>query len=138
MSENSTEISLYEQIGGAPTLKKLVDAFYRTMDIAPEAKDIRDMHAPDLSEANQKLFEFLSGWMGGPSLYIEKHGHPRLRARHLPFKIGMKERDQWLFCFHQALIEIGLQDPARRILWHSIGRLADHMRNQNETGPSQT
>lgn len=123
------ETSLYEQIGGAPVLKKLVDAFYETMETAPEAADIRKMHSPDLSEANQKLFEFLSGWMGGPSLYIEKHGHPRLRARHLPFKIGLKERDQWLFCFHKALIKSGIQDPARNILWLSIGRLADHMRN---------
>lgn len=132
MSEISNE-TLYEMIGGAAILKKLVDAFYETMDQAPETQGIRKMHAPDLSEANQKLFEFLSGWMGGPSLYIEKYGHPRLRARHLPFKIGLNERDQWLFCFHEALKKSGIQDPARQMLWFSIGRLADHMRNQQET-----
>jgi len=131
MSEENQQ-PLYEIIGGEAKVRELVNAFYRNMDTLPEAREIRAQHAADLSQANQKLFEFLSGWMGGPSLYMEKHGHPRLRARHLPFQIGVRERDQWLFCMHKALEECQVPEPARRTLFISLGRLADHMRNQHE------
>lgn len=102
------------------------------MDTLPEAIDIRGQHSPDLAEAEEKLFLFLSGWTGGPPLYIEKHGHPKLRARHLPFKIGIKERDQWLFCMFKALDEIDIPEQANLVLKSSLSRLADHMRNQSE------
>lgn len=130
MSEE-TQKPLYELIGGEQKVRELVNAFYRNMDTLPEAQDIRAQHK-DLNEANQKLFEFLSGWMGGPNLYIEKYGHPRLRARHLPFKIGTRERDQWLLCMEKALEECKIEEPSRRILQVSLSRLADHMRNQQE------
>ena len=129
MSENQ-EISLYEQMGGSPKIQQLVDRFYHHMDTLPEVKGIRDMHPTSLEGSIEKLFEFLCGWTGGPQLYIEKHGHPRLRARHLPFKIGVHERDQWLLCFFKALEDCEIEAGPKKILMSSIGRLADHMRNQ--------
>lgn len=132
MSEEQ-QITLYEAIGGELKIREVVNAFYHNMHTCEEAREIREQHSPDLSEANQKLFEFLSGWMGGPSLYIEKYGHPRLRARHLPFKIGARERDQWLFCLYKALDDCNVQETVKGILKSSLSRLADHMRNQQET-----
>ncbi len=125
------ELSLYQAIGGEAGVKKLVDAFYQVMSEAPEAQGILKMH-PDLPRANEKLFEFLSGWMGGPDLFVQKYGHPRLRARHLPFAIGVSERDQWLFCMNRAL-EICQTTPEFNYTFMSaLSRLANHMRNQNE------
>lgn len=129
MSDNQ-ELSLFEQIGGEAQIKALVDRFYFHMDTIPEVKGIRDMHPKSLDSSNEKLYEFLCGWTGGPQLYIEKHGHPRLRARHLPFKIGIPERDQWLLCFFKALEDCQIAEGPKKILMSSIGRLADHMRNQ--------
>lgn len=122
--------TLYEILGGEAPLRQLVDSFYGTMDTHPEVKELRAIHAPDLSEANQKLFEFLSGWLGGPSLFESKYGHPRLRARHMPFSIGEKERDQWLICMAKAL-EI-CKPPAEfsNEFYPAIVNLANHMRNQ--------
>ena len=93
MSENNH----YQRIGGETGVRNLVDRFYDLMDTLPEAYEIRKLHAPDLSQAREKLFMFLSGWMGGPPLYEQAYGHPRLRMRHLPFAIGERERDEWLW-----------------------------------------
>jgi len=133
-SSNSNEENqkpLYEVIGGEEKLRQLVRQFYKNMDTFPKAADIRNQHL-DMASAEEKLFLFLSGWTGGPSLYIEKYGHPRLRARHLPFSIGMKERDQWLFCMFKALEQCQIHPEAAQILRSSLARLADHMRNQQE------
>jgi hemoglobin len=127
------EKTLYEVLGGETELKKLVDAFYQTMSEADEAKGIMKMH-PDLPRANQKLFEFLSGWLGGPDLFVQKYGHPRLRARHLPFAVGTSERDQWLFCMKKALEKCQTPPEFNSMFMSAISRLADHMRNQNEDG----
>lgn len=127
------QVTLFEAMGGEPVLKKLVDDFYHIMDTAPEAAGIRAQHAKDLAEANSKLYMFLMGWTGGPNLYIEKYGHPRLRARHLPFKIGMSERDQWLFCMWKALDLSGVSEEPMKLFKSAIYRLADHMRNQAES-----
>src|SRR2546423_1092878 len=93
--------SLYETVGGEQAVRRLVDRFYDLMDTLPEAAGIRALHPPALIGSREKLFLFLTGWMGGPPLYIERHGHPRLRARHLPFPIGEAERDQWLMCMNR-------------------------------------
>ena len=95
----------YEILGGAEGVRALVDRFYDLMDELPEAADIRAMHPEDLAESREKLYLFLSGWTGGPPLYMQKHGHPRLRARHLPFPIGIAERDAWMLCMTRALEE---------------------------------
>lgn len=97
--------------------------------------DIRKLHAEDLSHSREKLFDFLSGWMGGPQTYVEKHGHPMLRRRHMPFAIGDAERDQWLLCMRQALDEVVADVALRDELFTAFGKVADHMRNR-EAGPS--
>lgn len=121
----------YERIGGEAKVRALVDTFYRHMDELPEAYGIRKMHAEDLSGSRQKLFDFLSGWMGGPQLFIEKHGHPMLRRRHLHFSISDAERDQWLMCMKLALSEVIESEPLREELYQAFVKVADHMRNRS-------
>ncbi len=122
--------SPYELLGGEKPLRQLVDLFYDHMDSAPEAWEIRKLHADDLSSAREKLFKFLSGWLGGPSLYIEEYGHPMLRRRHLPFPIAERERDQWLFCMQQAMDDMKIDGKLREYLDQNFYNTADHMRNQ--------
>jgi hemoglobin len=122
--------SFYEMVGGAENVRELVDRFYDLMDERADVQELRDMHAKSLKVSRQKLFEFLSGWMGGPSLYIEKYGHPRLRMRHMPFSIGTEARDQWLLCMDQALDEVVEDEQVREQLKDSFARIADHMRNR--------
>lgn len=126
------QISFYEQIGGEESVRKLAKSFYFYMESLPQVKSLREMHPKNLSFSEEKLFMFLSGWMGGPQLFIEKYGHPRLRARHLPFTIGNEERDQWLLCFSKALEDINPPEPLKGDIFKAIARLADHMRNQEE------
>ncbi|MBL8481943.1 MAG: group II truncated hemoglobin [Rhodocyclaceae bacterium] len=124
----------YEALGGADTVRRLVDTFYRHMDELPEAYGIRKLHPPDLAGSAQKLFMFLSGWLGGPQLFIERYGHPRLRARHLPFPIGVAERDQWLHCMQLAMDECIADADLRARLFKALSDLADHMRNRASPG----
>lgn len=131
MAEENAPI--YEVIGGAEKVRELVHEFYRLMDTLDEAKGIRAQHGPDLKIAEEKLFDFLSGWFGGPPLFIQKYGHPKLRARHLPFKIGISERDQWITCMFKAIENVGIQDPPATIIRSALFRLADHMRNKDES-----
>ena len=122
--------SIYDLIGGETGLRTLVDRFYDLMDTSPEAKDIRALHAKSLRQSREKLFMFLSGWSGGPALYIEKYGHPRLRQRHMPFSIGDVERDQWLWCMNKALDESGFLPPVVEHLKTRFAEVADFMRNK--------
>ncbi|KAA1262345.1 Group 2 truncated hemoglobin YjbI [Rubripirellula obstinata] len=123
------EITTYERLGGEEGLKALVDRFYDLMDQLPEAKTIRDLHAKDLKSSREKLFKFLSGFFGGPDLFVQQYGHPMLRRRHLPFQIGEDERDQWLLCMSQAIEEL-ITDPELALqLRVNFARTADHMRN---------
>lgn len=127
-----SEKSTYELLGGEAVLRALVKRFYENMNTMPEAQGVRQMHPASLKGSEEKLFMFLSGWLGGPSLFVEKFGHPRMRARHLPFKIGKAERDQWMLCMVQAFDDLNIQDPIRSNLLYSLLNLADHMRNQPE------
>jgi hemoglobin len=120
----------YERIGGEEKIRALVQRFYQLMDELPEAYGIRKLHQEDLRGATDKLFKFLSGWMGGPQLYVEQYGHPMLRARHLPFSIGNAERDQWLLCMNQALSEVVEDAALRKELSAALAKVADHMRNR--------
>jgi hemoglobin len=123
------EESLYQLIGGETGLRALVDRFYDLMDTSPEASKIRAFHAKSLKQSREKLFMFLSGWSGGPPLYVEKFGHPRLRMRHLPFSIGTAERDQWLWCMHMALDESQIDPRVVEFLKVRFAEVADFMRN---------
>lgn len=123
--------TIYEMIGGESTVRRLVDRFYDLMDELPEASGIRALHPASLDESRNKLFWFLSGWTGGPSLYIERFGHPRLRARHLPFPIGEAERDQWMLCMRRSIDEVIADPLMRQQLGHAFAQMADFMRNKD-------
>ncbi|MBL78910.1 MAG: hemoglobin-like protein [Nitrosomonadaceae bacterium] len=123
---------VYERMGGKVVLQRLVDCFYDLMDEDPDYFAIRKLHPQELCSSRQKLFMFLSGWTGGPSLYIEKYGEPRLRSRHLPFPIGSVERDQWLSCMNRAMDIIGLDLQLKKSLATAFAQTADFMRNQSE------
>lgn len=85
-------------------INKLVDDFYLIMGTDSAAKECFKTHeGRDIKESAEKLKLFLSGWLGGPQLYLEKHGHPRLRMRHAPFVITQREAEQWLYCMNLAL-----------------------------------
>lgn len=124
--------TIYEQIGGEENIRRLVDRFYDLMDALPEAAGIRRLHPEDLSQSREKLYLFLVGWTGGPPLYVQKYGHPRLRARHLPFPIGEAERDQWLLCMNQALDEVVEKALLKQQISLAFGQLADFMRNKQD------
>ena len=127
---NETTTTPYELIGGEEGVRRLVDRFYDLMDTAPEAAGIRVMHPPDLETSREKLRLFLVGWLGGPPVYVERFGHPMLRARHLPFPIATSERDQWMWCMERALDEQDMPDVLREALRQRFGAMADHMRNR--------
>ena len=130
MQIQSSSLTHYERIGGEEKVRALVQRFYDHMDALPEAYGIRKLHQPDLQTARDKLCKFLTGWMGGPQLYIEQYGHPMLRRRHLPFPIGDAERDQWMLCMNQSLEEVVEDVELRQELSVAFTKVADHMRNQ--------
>lgn len=120
----------YELIGGEAAVRQLTVRFYALMDTLPEAQSIRAMHPEDLESSTEKLFMFLSGWLGGPSLYIERFGHPFLRARHMPFSIASPESEAWMLCMRQALVETVADEALRARLENAFSGIADHMRNR--------
>ena len=123
----------YDALGGDDGIRQIVDRFYDLMDTAPEAVHVRALHAASLKVSREKLRLFLTGWTGGPQVYVEKYGHPMLRQRHFPFAIGAVERDEWLWCMDRALNEHPMRDEALRgYLKQRFHALADHMRNQPE------
>jgi hemoglobin len=125
--ENTTT---YEKIGGASAVGKLCERFYELMDTVPQFQGIRAMHPADLANSRDKLYMFLSGWLGGPDLFVEKFGHPRLRGRHMPFEIGVAERDQWVACMVLAMEDVGLEEGIRTKLLENFFNTADFMRNK--------
>jgi hemoglobin len=128
MSESAA--TPFERLGGPDAVRALVDRFYDLMSELPEAADVLKMHPENLASSREKLRLFLTGWLGGPQLYVERFGHPRLRARHLPFAIDDRARDAWMLCMRQALEE-QVKDPLLlEMLRGSFQKLADHMRNQ--------
>jgi len=130
MQINSNSQTLYERIGGEEAIQNLVKTFYRHMDELAETGPIRQMHAKNLKVSEEKLFMFLSNWMGGPNLYMEKHGHPRLRMRHMPFAIDESARDQWMLCMKLALDETVDDSKLRDELMEAFYGVADFMRNR--------
>ena len=120
----------YELLGGETGVRELVDRFYDHMDRDAEAVDVRALHARSLQVSREKLFRFLSGWLGGPELYVAHYGHPMLRRRHLPFEIGQTERDQWMLCMRRALNEMSIDDSLRTRLEQAFRATAEHMRNR--------
>ncbi|RUO63181.1 group II truncated hemoglobin [Pseudidiomarina insulisalsae] len=121
--------SQYQQLGGESAVRAMAERFYDIMATDPRARELLALHPQPLTAIRQKFFEFLSGWLGGPQLFTEKYGHPRLRARHLPFRVDIKMRDQWLLCMYQVLDE-QVADPLLHMqLKQQFTRLAHHMIN---------
>lgn len=125
-------VSPFEALGGADGVRALVNRFYDLMDASPEAATIRKLHAASLKSSREKLTLYLTGWSGGPPVYVERYGHPMLRARHLPFSIGIRERDEWLWCMERALDAHPMPADVREMLRGKLRQLADHMRNRDE------
>lgn len=124
----------FEQLGGLVGVRALVDRFYDLMDLEPDFAELRALHPSTLDGSRDKFAWFLTGWLGGPDLYVERFGHPMLRARHLPYPIGVSTRDQWLTCMGLAMAEIGVAggftaDMQQRLMI-SFANTADHMRNR--------
>ena len=130
IQQTTEQATLYQLIGGNERLRELVDRFYDLMDLEPEFTALRAMHPPTLDGSRDKLYLFLSGWTGGPDIYTPVHGHPFLRARHLPFAIGTAERDQWLTCMLLAMRDMGYSESEQDVLLNAFFRTADWMRNK--------
>jgi hemoglobin len=126
------DVPLFELLGGEDGLRKLVDSFYDHMDTDAAWAVLRALHPPQLTGSRDKLFWFLCGWTGGPDHFVERFGHPRLRARHLPFSIGVTERDQWLGCMQQALAAQNWPQTMQQRLLAAFFDTADWLRNRAE------
>lgn len=120
----------YDLMGGDAKVHALVERFYDLMELEPRYLQLRRVHGSSLESAREKLYLFLSGWLGGPPLYMERYGHPMLRARHLPFAIGTEERDQWMACMTQAMEEVEVPRELREPLEAAFFKTADWMRNR--------
>jgi hemoglobin len=127
---DTEQSNAYDLIGGDKVIKAIAHEFYQQMQTRRDTQALLAIHRAPITESEQKLYEFLSGWLGGPQLYHQKHGHPALRARHMPFAIDESMRDQWLTCM-QVAIETHIKKPEhRQAIIQAISTLADHMRNQ--------
>ncbi len=131
MSGENPQATAFELVGGEGAVRTLVDRFYDLMDLEPGYAALRAAHPGPLDNARDRLFWFLCGWLGGPSHYTDRFGHPMLRARHLPFAIGIKERDQWMACMVQAMSETGVDPTLAKRLEEAFFKTADWMRNQH-------
>lgn len=120
----------FERLGGEAGVRSLVDRFYDLMELEPAWTALRTLHPADLQGSRDKLFWFLCGWLGGPSHYTERFGHPMLRARHMPYSIGLRERDEWMACMLQAMQDQGLEGSLAQRLTESFFGTADWMRNR--------
>jgi hemoglobin len=120
----------FQRIGGQPTVDRIIDSFYNRMDTLAEARVIRALHPEDLSATRAALKKYLAEWLGGPAAYTQERGHPRLRARHLPFSIGDEERDAWLFCMRGAMEDVVTDQAAREGILQKLSQVADWMRNR--------
>lgn len=128
----------YEMLGGEPGVRALAKAFYEAMDDLPEAAPIRRMHGEDLGPIEEKLFEYLSGWLGGPPLYAKRHGSICMTGPHRPYAIGPRERDLWLLCMNTALERINASAEIRQMLEAPMARIADAVRNRDNSEPAST
>ncbi|HEX6707694.1 MAG TPA: group II truncated hemoglobin [Albitalea sp.] len=128
--DRSDAITPFERVGGEPAVRGLVDRFYDLMDLDSDYAALRALHPTHLDGSRDKLFWFLCGWLGGPPHYVERFGHPRLRARHMPFAIGVAERDQWLDCMKEAMTELKMDAALADRLAASFFNTADWMRNR--------
>jgi hemoglobin len=131
-SQDAPAVTAYAAVGAEAGVRALVDRFYDLMDLDSAYTGLRALHPARLDGSRDKLYWYLCGWLGGPQHYVERFGHPRLRARHLPFSIGVRERDQWLGCMRQALTEVTIDAQLAQRLNEAFFNTADWMRNRAE------
>jgi hemoglobin len=127
---NDTVTTPYELLGGAAPLRSLVDRFYDVMDSAPEARELRAMHGADLGPMRDKLYEFMSGWLGGPPLYSQRTGSVCITRAHAQFPIDAAARDQWLWCMQRAMDDVEAPPAMREMVAKPLERMADFLRNR--------
>lgn len=118
--------NIYEMIGGQKTIAKLVHAFYNRVKHDP---DLAPIFPEDLTVTKQKQTLFLTQFFGGPQLYSDQYGHPRLRARHMPFPVTPTRARAWLKCMSEAMDEIGLDGVMRQYMFERLTYTAQHMVN---------
>jgi hemoglobin len=121
--------SMYELLGGEVGLRTLVDRFYELMDDDASYKLIRDMHKGDLAPVRELLFEYLSGWLGGPALFIDRRGGPCLTGAHAPYRIDAEARDLWVACMCRTMEDVGIAQRYREALTPALEGIADTVRN---------
>jgi hemoglobin len=129
-ADAEVKVNPYEAIGGAPGVRRLVDRFYDVMEADPAAATIRAMHAADLGPMRDRLYEFLSAWLGGPPLYFQRPGHKCIMSAHAPFAIGEAERDQWMMCMRRAMADSGVPEEMRALLDRAFSTMADTLRSR--------
>lgn len=127
----------YNAAGGLDGLTRLADAFYKHMQSLPEAKTIRDMHKPDLSESSKKLAYFLSGWLGGPKIYSETFGSIIIPQAHKHLDIGHDEVEAWILCMQKAVEEQPYQEAFKAYLIEQLRVPAERIRLACSTNPSK-
>lgn len=132
----NTRASLYDRLGGQPTLDRLAQRFYHWMESMPAAAEVHAMHQMSLPQVEARLRAFLSGFFGGPDIYRPQYGEPMMRRRHLPFPIGPRQRDAWLACMRKALDEVAPDPALRDESYAQIAAFAEHMRNREDTHPA--
>jgi len=120
--------SVYVEIGGEPVVRRLADEFYDTIE--ETSPELQAMLPDDTTDTRVKLFEFLSGWMGGPPLFHERRGHPALRMRHAPFAIAAHEAAEWVRCMNEAIAKTGIEAQPAEFLGRELARVAVHLRNR--------
>lgn len=126
----ASEPSAYELLGGEEAMRRLVNRFYDLMDEDESVRELRAMHASDLGPMRERLFEYLSAWLGGPKTYFERPDRACIVSAHSPFAIGERERDQWLRCMNRALEESAADPALKEALGRALYRLADAFRNR--------
>jgi hemoglobin len=126
-----SKLTPYERLGGEDGVRRLVHRFYELMDELPEAYEVRKLHPESLQNSEQNLFEYLSGWFGGPTMYTDKKAHPRMRMRHAPYAVTPSAKDEWMMCMNQSLTEQVEDVTFRDHLIATFAGLAEHMVNTN-------
>ncbi|MEF2968479.1 globin [Paenibacillus sp. M1] len=122
-------LSVYDNLGGATAIRRLVEAFYPKVQAHPL---LGPLFPEDITPVMEKQYMFLTQFFGGPALYSEAHGHPMMRARHLPFPVTPERAEAWLGCMSEALEEIGIDLPLREAVLQRLSGPAFHFVNTTE------
>lgn len=123
-----------ERIGGKEGVSQIVEGFYRRVETDP---NLRPVYPADLEPGKAKLKLFFEQWLGGPPVYTNLYGHPRLRRRHFPFVIEEKHAGRWLRHMREAMAEVGMTQDELKVIFESLGPLAQHMVNAGQDVPRE-